>query len=151
MDTISSRICDSGYKGVNKVNYKFLVDKAKESMQNAYVKYSNFKVGAALLTKSGEVYTGCNIENSSYGATICAERVAFSKAISEGFLEFDAIAIVSSSGDYTFPCGICRQFMAEFGLDLKIILDNGKEIKVFALKELLPEAFVSFDTLQFEK
>ncbi|MFZ5352874.1 MAG: cytidine deaminase [Bacillota bacterium] len=121
-----------------------LVNKAKEAMQNAYVKYSNFKVGAALLTKSGRIYTGCNIENSSYGATICAERVAFSKAISEGETEFEAIAIVGSSGDYTYPCGICRQFMSEFGLDIKLVFENGKDIKTYRLRELLPEAFVSF-------
>jgi cytidine deaminase len=121
-----------------------LLAKAKEAMENAYVKYSNFKVGAALLTKSGKVYTGCNIENSSYGATICAERVAFTKAISEGEKEFEAIAIVGSGGDYTYPCGICRQFMSEFGLDLKLIFENGENIKIFTLNQLLPEAFTSF-------
>lgn len=126
------------------MKYDILVNKAKEAMQNAYVKYSNFKVGAALLSKSGKVYTGCNIENASYGATICAERVAYTKAISEGEKEFEAIAIVSSSGDFTYPCGICRQFMAEFGLDIQVILEDGKELKVHALKELLPGAFTSF-------
>lgn len=123
-----------------------LLQKAKSAMDNAYVKYSNFKVGAALLTKSGKIYTGCNIENASYGATICAERVAFTKAISEGEKEFEAIAIVSSSGDYTYPCGICRQFMAEFGIDLKLIFSNGKGTKEYYLKELLPNAFTEFET-----
>ena len=126
-------------------NYDFLIPKAKEAMSNAYTKYSNFNVGAALLTKSGKVYTGCNIENSSYGATICAERVAFTKAVSEGEREFEAIAVVSSSGDYTFPCGICRQFMSEFGLELVVVLENGANTKSYKLKELLPEAFVSFN------
>lgn len=126
------------------MNYNNLVDEAKEAMKFAYTKYSNFNVGAALLTTSGKVYTGCNIENSSYGATICAERVAFSKAISEGEREFEAIAIVSSSGDYTYPCGICRQFMSEWGTNLKLIFDNGKENKVYTLNELLPEAFTKF-------
>lgn len=118
-----------------------LVEKAKEAMEKAYAKYSNFKVGTALLTKSGKIYTGCNIENSSFGATICGERVAFVKAISEGELDFEAIAVVSSSGDYTFPCGICRQFMADFGLDTKVILNNGKENKIYTVKDLLPESF----------
>lgn len=122
-----------------------LINMAKQAMENAYTKYSNFKVGAALLTKKGNVYTGCNIENASYGATICAERVAFCKAISEGEREFEAIAIVGSGGGFTYPCGICRQFMSEFGLDLKLIFENGKELKKLALSELLPEAFVSFE------
>ncbi|MDF2839240.1 MAG: cdd [Clostridia bacterium] len=126
------------------MDYNHLVTAAKSAMEHAYAKYSKFKVGAALLTKSGKVYTGCNIENSSYGATICAERVAFSKAISEGEQEIEAIAVVSSSGDYTYPCGICRQFMSEWGTDLKLIFENGKDTKVYTLKELLPEAFTKF-------
>lgn len=126
------------------MNYDILIEKAKEAMKNAYTKYSGFNVGAALLTKSGKIYTGCNIENSSYGATICAERVAFTKAISEGEREFEAIAIVSSSGDFTYPCGICRQFMSEWGTKLKLILENGKETKIYTLDQLLPEAFTEF-------
>lgn len=126
------------------MNYDSLIQQAKEAMNHAYTKYSHFNVGAALLTKSGKVYTGCNIENSSFGATICAERVAFSKAISEGEREFEAIAIVSSSGDYTYPCGICRQFMSEWGTQLNIILENGSEARVYTLRELLPEAFTEF-------
>lgn len=126
------------------MDYNNLIAKAKEAMSTAYARYSNFHVGAALLTKTGKIYTGCNIENSSYGATICAERVAFSKAVSEGEREFEAIAIVSSSGDYTFPCGICRQFMSEWGTDLKLIFENRKDTKIYTLKELLPEAFTKF-------
>lgn len=126
------------------MNYSDMIAKAKEAMKHAYTTYSNFNVGAALLAKSGKIYTGCNIENSSYGATICAERVAFSKAISEGEREFEAIAIVSSSGDFTYPCGICRQFMSEWGTDLKVVVENGTETKVYTLKELLPEAFTKF-------
>lgn len=124
---------------------EILLHKAISVMENAYVKYSNFKVGAALLTKSGKIFTGCNIENSSYGATICAERVAFTKAISEGEKEFEAIAIVSSSSDFTYPCGICRQFMSEFGVDLKLIISNGREMKEYTLNELLPYAFTEFE------
>ncbi len=123
---------------------EILLAQAKEAMEKAYVKYSNFKVGAALLAKSGKIYTGCNIENASYGATICAERVAFAKAISEGEKEFEAIAIVGSGGDFTYPCGICRQFMSEFGLDLKLIFEDGENIKMYTLSQLLPEAFIGF-------
>lgn len=95
-------------------NYQILLEKAKEAMSYAYVPYSKFKVGAAVLTKSGKIYTGCNIENASYGATNCAERTAIFKAVSEGERELLAIAIVSSSGKVTYPCGICRQVIAEF-------------------------------------
>ncbi len=126
------------------INNEILISKAKEAMKYAYTKYSGFNVGAALLTKSGKIYTGCNIENSSFGATICAERVAFVKAISEGERDFEAIAIVSSSGDFTYPCGICRQFMSEWGTQLKLIFDNGKETKIYILDQLLPEAFTEF-------
>lgn len=123
---------------------KKLVAKAFSAMNNAYVKYSKFKVGAALLAKSGMIYTGCNIENSSYSATICAERVAFTKAVSDGEKDFEAIAIVNSSSDFAYPCGICRQFMSEFGMDLKVVISNGKEIREHTLKELLPYAFTEF-------
>ncbi|MFA7572170.1 MAG: cytidine deaminase [Lutispora sp.] len=126
------------------MSYDILIDKAKEAREMAYVKYSNFKVGAALLGKSGKIYTGCNVENASYGATICAERVAFTKAISEGEKEFEAIAIVSSSEDVTYPCGICRQFMSEFGLDLKLIFTDEKKISEYKLSDLLPHAFTDF-------
>lgn len=126
------------------MNKKELLHAATTVMNNAYVKYSNFKVGAALLTKSGRIFTGCNVENSSYSATICAERVAFTKAISEGESEFEAIAIVNSSDDFAYPCGICRQFMSEFGLDLKIFISNDKELREHTLKELLPFAFTEF-------
>lgn len=127
------------------MEYEILIEEAKKAMKYAYVKYSNFKVGAALLTKSGKVYTGCNIENSSYGATICAERVAFTKAISEGETEFEAIAVASNLKDFTYPCGICRQFMSEWGLDIKLITKSGDRIRVHTIGELLPEAFIGFE------
>jgi len=129
---------------VKPMDYGALIEKAQEAMKNAYVKYSNFRVGAALLAKSGKVYTGCNIENSSYGATICAERVAFVKAISEGEKEFEAIAVASDLKDFTYPCGICRQFMSEWGLDIKLITKSGEKIRIHTIGELLPEAFVDF-------
>ena len=122
-----------------------LIEKAIEAKENAYVPYSNFRVGAALLTKSGKIYTGCNIENVSYGATNCAERTAVFKAVSEGEKEFQAIAINGDNGDYLPPCGICRQVLSEFADDsLKVILANSAEdYKVIALGELLPGAFSS--------
>lgn len=120
-----------------------LISYAKKAMGNAYAPYSGFCVGAALLTSEGEVFTGCNVENSSYGATICAERCAIIKAISEGYTSFTKIAIVSSGNNLTFPCGICRQFLSEFMQeDGKIILyDSNDEIKEFELSALLPYAF----------
>ncbi|MGI5997075.1 MAG: cytidine deaminase [Lutispora sp.] len=127
------------------MDYENLIEKAKEVRERAYVKYSNFKVGAALLCKSGRIYTGCNIENASYGATICAERVAYTKAISEGEKEFEAIAIVSSGDGIAYPCGICRQFMSEFGMDLKLIFTDGHKIETYRLHELLPHAFTEFE------
>lgn len=126
------------------MDYEVLLEKAQEAMENAYVKYSNFRVGAALLAKSGKVYTGCNIENSSYGATICAERVAFARAISEGEREFEAIAVASDLKGFTYPCGICRQFMSEWGLDIKLITKSGGKTRIHTIGELLPEAFVEF-------
>lgn len=124
-----------------------LIELAIKAKQNAYVPYSNFKVGAALLGKSGKVYTGCNVECSSYGISICAERTALVKAISEGEREFEAIAVVGGNKDeltYTSPCGACRQFLADFG-KLKVILgyeeNNQIEYKVFEIEELLPESF----------
>lgn len=119
-----------------------LLSIADKAMENAYAPYSKFKVGAALLCTDGTVFTGCNIENATYGATNCAERTAIFKAVSEGQREFEAIAIVSSSGGETFPCGICRQVMAEFAPELKIVLrDQNKNEHIYHLSELLPKTF----------
>lgn len=125
------------------MNSQQLLDKAKEVMNNAYAPYSNFKVGAAILTESGDVYTGCNIENASYGATICAERTAAVKAVSEGHRRFLKIAIVSMEGTYTYPCGMCRQFLSEFMAEdgMVIVEDSTEGIKKIAFKELLPLSF----------
>jgi cytidine deaminase len=123
------------------MKYRELYRTAQQVVNNAYAPYSRFKVGAALLTKSGEVFTGVNVENSSFGATICAERAAFVKAVSEGFREFEAIAVASSDGE-AYPCGICRQFMYEFGDDLKIITGEDEDhLHVTEINELLPEGF----------
>ncbi|NLK97477.1 MAG: cytidine deaminase [Epulopiscium sp.] len=128
------------------MDYGELIKKAEEAKENAYVPYSNFKVGAAVLTDKGEVYTGCNIENASYGASNCAERTAIFKAVSEGEKKFKAIAIVSSSGDFTYPCGICRQVIVEFMRDGEIILGNSKgEYRVYRTEEILPFAFTGKD------
>ena len=123
-----------------------LVALAKEAMKNAYAPYSKFQVGAALLAKNGRVFTGCNVENASYGATNCAERTAIFKAVSEGYREFDAIAIVASSGDFASPCGICRQVLAEFMPEGKVILDSDeKGMVTYSVRELLPLGFTSKD------
>ena len=120
-----------------------LINLAKKAMENAYAPYSNFKVGAAAVGKNGVIYTGCNIENSSYGATNCAERTALFKGISEGERDFEKIAIVSTSQDLTFPCGICRQVMAEFmGEGAVVLEDKEGEIKEFTVEELMPKAFI---------
>lgn len=132
------------------MDYKMLVSKALEGRKNAYVPYSKFKVGAAVLTEDGKVYTGCNIENASYGATNCAERTAIFKAVSEGYRIIKAIAIVGIENEYTYPCGICRQVIAEFGSeDIEIILGkNENEYIVKTLDEILPGAFTKRDLIK---
>lgn len=127
-----------------------LVKLAIEAKQNAYVPFSNFKVGAALLTKTGEVFKGANVECSSYGMTVCAERCALVKAVSEGYKEFSKIALVGGMNDeltYTTSCGACRQFLSDFNLNLEVLMgyeENGElKIKSMLLKELLPETFES--------
>ncbi|MDI6861562.1 MAG: cytidine deaminase [Caldisericia bacterium] len=119
-----------------------MVNIAKEASEKAYSPYSGYKVGASLLTKNGKIFTGCNIENASFGATICAERVAIFKAISEGEKDFEIIAVyVNDKKNIPSPCGICRQVMMEFSPDLKLILSNGDEYKIYKLEELLPYPF----------
>ena len=117
-----------------------LIEKAREAMLSSYSPYSNFRVGAALLTKSGKIYMGCNIENGAY-SPCCAERVAFYKAISEGEQEFEAIAVVGDN-EPCYPCGVCRQVMREFcSDDFKIyMLENENKIE-YTLKEILPYSF----------
>ncbi|NMB26584.1 MAG: cytidine deaminase [Tissierellia bacterium] len=120
---------------------KELIRKAIEAQQKAYVPYSKFKVGAALVTEEGDVYTGCNIEIASYSPTICAERTAIFKAISEGAKKIKTIAVVGDS-DFTYPCGVCRQVIREFGKDATIIVANSEEdYKEYKLEDLLPYSF----------
>lgn len=123
------------------MTYEELYEKAQAASELAYAPYSGFKVGAALLTKTGEVFTGVNVENASYGGTICAERTAAVKAVSEGFREFAALAVASSGGE-AWPCGICRQFLFEFGDDLTVITgkDSG-HLEVCGITDLLPNGF----------
>ena len=118
-----------------------LIDLANEARQRAYVPYSKYPVGSALRTKTGRIYTGVNVENAAYPHTMCAERVAIFKAVSEGESEFDAIAVVTNNGGS--PCGGCRQVMAEFGLDTIVLIadGNGTLQKEMTVAELLPEAF----------
>ena len=125
-----------------------LIDTAIEQLKFSYTPYSNFKVGAALLTKSGKIYTGCNIENASYTPTNCAERTAFFKAVSEGVRDFQAICIVGGKDgkltEYTAPCGVCRQVMMEFcnPKTFQIILAIDKErFEIYTLEELMPLGF----------
>lgn len=123
------------------MNNKDLISKALEAKKMAYVPYSHFHVGAALLTDDGEVYTGCNIEISSYSPTICAERTAIFKAISEGHKKIKAIAVVGDANP-TYPCGVCRQVIREFGKDATVIIANSEDdFMEYTLDELLPHSF----------
>ena len=131
------------------MNETELIELACKGREQAYTPYSGFRVGAALLTRSGTVYLGCNIENASYGPTNCAERTAFFKAVSEGEREFESIAIVGGpgegrTGEMCAPCGVCRQVMTEFcdPKTFRIILENGGgKVRTFLLEELLPLGF----------
>ena len=127
-----------------------LMKLAVEAREMAYAPYSHFRVGAALLGKSGKVYKGCNVENAAYSPTNCAERTALFKAVSEGEREFLAIAIVGGMGetiaDFCAPCGVCRQVLAEFcDKDFRVILGNPDNIKAYTFAEILPFAFGKTD------
>jgi cytidine deaminase len=121
-----------------------LIELATEARKQAYAPYSNYAVGAALRGKSGRIYTGCNVENAVYSLTICAERNAVFKAVSEGEREFDALAVVTANGGS--PCGSCRQVLAEFGPHLRVLIAvPGKLVAVQTIAELLPRAFGARD------
>lgn len=129
------------------MDYKELVLKALKAREFSYSPYSHFKVGAAVITENGEVYTGCNIENASFGATNCAERTAIFKAVSEGHRVIKALAVVGDTTTYTYPCGICRQVMTEFAdkdTDI-IIVKNENDYIIKKLKDLLPGTFTKED------
>ncbi len=119
-----------------------LIRRAKRARRNSVAPYSKFRVGAALLTKGGEIIEGCNIENASYGLTICAERVAIFKAVSEGVRRFSRIAVVTDTAELTPPCGACRQIIWEFCGDVPVIMANLRgRIERYRMRELLPKAF----------
>ena len=145
MDNVCGKI-GSIVSGGGEDMYKKLIAAALKARENSYSPYSGFRVGAALLTEDGTVYTGCNIENRAYGPTNCAERTAFFKAVSEGSRTFRAIAI-AGGGDETvwcYPCGVCRQVMAEFCRPEKfeiICARSAQEYQIFTLEELLPKMF----------
>ena len=134
------------------MEYKELIEKAKEAREFAYAPYSHFKVGAALLAKNGKIYTGCNVENATFTPTSCAERTAFFKAISEGTMEFEAIAIVGGKegelAPFCAPCGVCRQVMAEFcDSNFKLVLGTPEKFDVYGFDEVLPFVFNQKDVL----
>ena len=124
--------------------YDALIAAAKSARENAHAAYSNFRVGAALRATSGRIFGGCNVENATYGLTVCAERVAIFKAISEGERGFDAIAVVTDSDALTPPCGACRQLIWEFCGDIPVVLANLKgKVEVLRMSQLFPKPFDS--------
>jgi len=119
-----------------------LIEAAKKVRELAYAPYSNFRVGAAVRTKGGRIFTGCNVESASYGLTVCAERVAIWKAVSEGEKEFEKIAVVADTQELTPPCGVCRQILWEFCGDMPVTFANLKgDVETVQMKDLLPRAF----------
>jgi len=130
---------------ITKQERQALIDLANEARRRAYAPYSNYPVGAALRTKSGRIFTGCNIENAAYPTGICAERVAIFKAVSEGEMAFEVLAVVTSNGGS--PCGGCRQVMAEFGLEALVLIGDGEGhlVQETTVADLLPGAFTPED------
>jgi cytidine deaminase len=124
------------------IDHSALIAAARAARENAHAPYSNFRVGAAVRAKSGRIFTGCNVENSTYGLTLCAERVAVFKAISEGERGFDAVAVVADTDVLTPPCGACRQILWEFCGDADVVLANLKgEVELYKMAALFPKPF----------
>ena len=131
-----------------KEKFEKLIREAEKARKEAYTPYSKFKVGAAILCADGKIFTGCNIENASFGMSVCAERVAIFKAVSEGSTKFEAIAVIGDTDKPCSPCGACRQVISEFGEDIPLIMANLKgDVKIKKIRELLPEAFGKKDLL----
>jgi cytidine deaminase len=127
---------------LNENNLQELIDSAKKVREKAYAPFSNFLVGAAVRTKDGKIYTGCNVESASYGLTVCAERIAIWKAVSEGEREFECVAVVTDTEELTPPCGTCRQIIWEFCGDIPVTFSNLKgKTETVMMKEILPRAF----------
>lgn len=127
---------------MNEINIEALIESAKKVREQAYAPFSNFRVGAAVRTKSGKIYTGCNVESASYGLTVCAERIAIWKAVSEGEREFEHVSVVTDTEELTPPCGTCRQIIWEFCGDIPVTFSNLKgKIETVMMKEILPRAF----------
>lgn len=124
------------------MTHQQLVDQAFAMLSRSYAPYSNFPVGAALLSGDGTVFTGCNIENAAYGSTICAERVALVKGVSEGHREFTTLAVVGNGADYCWPCGACRQMLYEFAPQMTVLVARGDgDFVTTTLSNLLPHGF----------
>jgi len=120
-----------------------LLAQARDVQENAYAPYSGFRVGAAVFTAEGEIFRGVNVENAAYGSTVCAERAALTAAVTHGFTDIQAIAVVGDSEAPTVPCGCCRQVLAEFNPEMRVIMGaQSDDVRVMTLEELLPEAFV---------
>ncbi|MGQ9604302.1 MAG: cytidine deaminase [bacterium] len=117
-----------------------LIEKARQALRNAYAPYSCFRVGAAVVTDDGRFYMGCNVENASYGLTVCAERVAIFSAVADGKRRIEAIAVVAEGEQEIYPCGACLQVMSEFGIQ-RVLLGKGEEFNAYNLSDLLPRAF----------
>ena len=139
MDYVNCEVRD--LKVIDDVIRCKLMEKALSIRENAYAPYSNFKVGAAVLFEEGSVITGCNVENASYGLSICAERNALTQAVSLGFRNPIAIAVAGEDKKECPPCGACRQFLAEFNPNMEVILQNGNELVIYCLDSLLPHRF----------
>jgi cytidine deaminase len=134
-------------KGISAQNLSRLINAAAMARDGAVAHYSKFKVGAALLTKSGEIIGGANVESASYGLTCCAERVALFSALTSGKREFTAVAVVARVAGGPMPCGACRQLLAEYASDAKVYVADSRRLKVvkqFSVRELLPGAFLDF-------
>jgi cytidine deaminase len=133
---------NAGYKGLSPELAQRLLDAADEARKQAYAPYSKFAVGAAVTTEGGDIFTGCNIENASYGGTMCAERVAIFKAISAGHKTIQLVAVIANHSTPVPPCGICRQVIAEFGQEAIVLMANTKGLtRTASMKELLPYTF----------
>lgn len=125
----------------DRVSLEALIAEAREALKGSYAPYSRFRVGAALLSTDGRVFRGANVENASFGLTICAERAAVFRAVNEGVRDFARIVIVSNPPAWPYPCGACRQVLAEFSPNMEVVVVRGEDHRVFRLKDLLPHTF----------